>query len=338
MNLTLEYIAHHTGGKILHHNGQTITNISTDSRNLKPGALFFALDGENFDGHNFILNAINQGAAAVVVSKITKDCTKAGVILVPDTLEALQNLAAGYRNDFQLPVVGVTGSVGKTTTKDILANCLSQDRKTLKTSGNFNNEIGLPLTLLDLEPDHQAAVVELAMRAKGQIAKLALIARPTCAIITNVEPVHLETLGSLENIALAKCEILENIGPDGFAVINGDNHLLVKTAAVFNCKKYTFGTNRDCDIEIVNISNAEAGINIELRILDEKDVFYFPLPAPELAGNVAAAAAAAYLLGVSIDDIKKGIKDFQCSHNRLHIIDLPGGGKAINDTYNANPV
>jgi UDP-N-acetylmuramoyl-tripeptide--D-alanyl-D-alanine ligase len=338
MNLTLEYIAHHTGGKILHHNGQTITNISTDSRNLKPGALFFALGGENFDGHNFVPNAIKQGAAAVVVSRITKDYDKAGVILVSDTLEALQKLAAGYRNDFQLPVVGVTGSVGKTTTKDILANCLSQDRKTLKTSGNFNNEIGLPLTLLDLEPDHQAAVVELAMRARGQITKLALIARPSCAIITNVEPVHLETLGSLENIALAKCEILENLGPDDFAVINGDNHLLVKTAAAFNCRKYTFGTNRDCDIEIVNISNAEAGINIELRILDEKDVFYFPLPAPELAENVAAAAATAYLLGVSIDDIKKGIKDFRCSHNRLHIIELPGGGKAINDTYNANPV
>lgn len=341
MNFTLDYIAHNIGGTILHHNGQSITSVSTDSRNLKPGALFFALSGENFDGHNFVTNAIKQGAAAAVVAKITEDiraCGDAGLIIVPDTLEALQELAANYRNEFEIPVAAVTGSVGKTTTKDILANCLRQDRKTLKTSGNFNNEIGLPLTLLGLEPEHQAAVVEMAMRARGEISKLALIARPTCAIITNVEPVHLETMGSMENIALAKCEVLESLRPNDFAVINGDNHLLLKTANAFNCLKYTFGTHRDCDIEILNIKSAETGINIELRIFNQKDDFHFPIPAPELAGNVAAAAGVAYLLGVSMEDIKKGIEDFRCSNNRLHIIDLPGGGKAINDTYNANPV
>lgn len=341
MNLRLDYIARNIGGNIIQNSGQNITSISTDSRSLKPGALFFALSGENFDGHNFVLNAVEQGAAAVVVSKMTeklKSCANAGIIVVPDTLGALQELAANYRNEFEIPVVAVTGSVGKTTTKDILANCLSQDRKTLKTSGNFNNEIGLPLTLLGLEPEYQAAVVEMAMRARGEISKLALIARPSCAIITNVEPVHLETMGSLENIAIAKCEVLESLGPNDFAVINGDNDLLIKTAGAFNCKKYTFGTHRDCDIEIINIKSAETGINIELRIFNEKDIFHFPVPAPELAGNVAAAAGVAHLLGVSMEDIKKGIRDFRCSNNRLHIIELPDGGKAINDTYNANPV
>jgi UDP-N-acetylmuramoyl-tripeptide--D-alanyl-D-alanine ligase len=341
MNLTLDYIARNTGGKILNRNTQPITSISTDSRHLKSGALFLALAGENFDGHDFIPHAIQQGAAAVVVSKLTEEVRsggKTGVVVVPDTLVALQNLAAQYRAQFQIPVVAVTGSVGKTTTKDILAGCLNQNLNTLKTSGNFNNEIGLPLTLLGLEPEHKAAVVEMGMRSRGEIAKLALIAQPTCAIITNVEPVHLETMGSLENIALAKCEVLENLKADDFAILNGDNDLLLKTARPFGCKKYTFGTYRDCDIEILTIKGLPTGIDIGLRVFDEKDNFYFPVPAPELAGNVAAAVGAARLLGVSLQDIKAGIKDFSLSQNRLQIIELAEGGKAINDTYNANPL
>lgn len=165
-----------------------------------------------------------------------------------------------------------------------------------------------------------------------------MIARPTCAIITNIEPVHLETMGSLENIAAAKCEVLENLPANEFAVINGDNHLLVKTANTYNCRKYTFGCNRDCDIEIVDIKSLQTGINIELRIFDQKDQFYFPVPAPELAGNIAAAAGAAYLMGVSTNNIREAVKNYRCSNNRLNIIDLTEGGKVINDTYNANPV
>lgn len=340
MNLNFAFVAQSTGGTLLQNGMQAVTGISTDSRSIKPGDLFFALVGENFDGHNFILPAMEKGAAGVVVSSRV-DLTaypNAGVIKVPDTLAALQALAASYRSQFDLPVVAVTGSVGKTTTKDILASCLDQDRKTLKTPGNFNNEIGLPLTILGLESDHKAAVVELAMRGRGEISRLGAIARPTCAIITNVEAVHLQTMGSLENIAQAKCEVLESLGKKGFAIINGNNHLLVKTAAAINCRQYTYGNSRDFDIEIMGVKGSAAGLNIDLRLFDKKDRFYFPIPAPELAGNVAAAAGMAVLLGVDLEKIKAGIKNYRSSSDRLNLIELAEGGKVINDTYNANPV
>jgi UDP-N-acetylmuramoyl-tripeptide--D-alanyl-D-alanine ligase len=339
MNLTFDYIVQSLGGKLLQASDTNITSVSIDSRTLKPGALFFALSGDNSDGHDYIPNAIKKGAAAVVLSRPVPELdSRTGAVMVPDTLTALQDLAANYRKQFNLPVAAVTGSVGKTTTKDILAQCLGQGQSVLKTMGNYNNEIGLPLTILGLEPEHRAAVVELAMRASGEIRRLALIAQPTCAIITNVEPVHLETMGSLEKIALAKCEVLEQMDQSNFALINGDNHLLVKTASKFSCRQYTFGTNRDFDIEIAGVESLDTGLNIDIRLFEVRDKFFFPVPAPELAVNVAAAAGTAYILGKSVTEIKEGIKHFQCSSNRLHIINLPEGGKVINDTYNANPV
>lgn len=174
-------------------------------------------------------DALAKGAAAAVVSKLDSHLTQAadkGLVLVDDTVQALQDLASAWRLNYKLPLVAITGSVGKTTTRDLLSAVLSTRWTTLTTYGNFNNDIGLPLTLLRLRGEHQAAVVEMAMRAPGEILRLVRVAQPTAAIITNVEPVHLETLGSLENIARAKCEILASV--QDFAVINGDNSLLKK--------------------------------------------------------------------------------------------------------------
>ncbi|PKM77633.1 MAG: UDP-N-acetylmuramoyl-tripeptide--D-alanyl-D-alanine ligase [Firmicutes bacterium HGW-Firmicutes-15] len=342
MRLDLDFVVDSVNGIVMAGNQQGwVEGINTDSRKVKPGGLFFALQGENFDGHDFIANVWEAGAAAVVVSRPVEMPTggKPGaVIMVTDTLEALQNLAGRYRRLFAVPVVAVTGSVGKTTTKDMLADCLAPVYKTLKTPGNFNNEIGLPITLLSMDGEHQAAVVELAMRASGEISNLARIVRPTYAIITNIEPVHLETMKSMENIAHAKCEILEFIAEDKFALINGDNELLLKTASRYPNPKYTFGYRNDCDFQVVQVENDRAGINVGLRIEGNIENIYCPVPARRLAVNLAAAVGMAYMMGVSLEDIKKGLALYEPSGNRLNIINLPTGGSVIDDTYNANPL
>jgi UDP-N-acetylmuramoyl-tripeptide--D-alanyl-D-alanine ligase len=191
---------------------------------------------------------------------------------------------------------------------------------------------------LTLDNSHQAAVLELAMRASGEIRHLAGIVRPTYAIITNVEPVHLETLGSLENIARAKCELLEYIQPDKFAVINGDNHLLKTIAQSYSVKLYYFGYSAECDIRILSTHLSGNGMEVKLRLFDKDESFYLPVPAPKLASNLASAVGTAYLMGVETELIREGLNNFQTSGNRLKMTDLPEGGTIINDTYNANPV
>jgi UDP-N-acetylmuramoyl-tripeptide--D-alanyl-D-alanine ligase len=342
MKLDINFVIDSVDGNfIAGHRQGTIVGVSTDSRKVNPGELFIALQGENFDGHNYIADVWKAGAAAVVVSKpveLPPDNNKGAVILVGDTLEALQKLAGRYRQLFNIPIIAITGSVGKTTTKDMLAESLATVYKTVKTPGNYNNEIGLPLTLLGINEQHQAAVVEMAMRAAGEIANLARIVRPTYAIITNVEPVHLETMKTIDNIARAKCELLQFIDRDKFALINGDNELLLKSAAEYPNPKYTFGYSNKCDIQIIDVENDGIGIRVGLRLLDVKESFYCPVPAKRLAPNIAAAAGLAYLMGVKPENIKKGIAIYKPSANRLKIINLSLGGAIIDDTYNANPL
>jgi len=342
MRLALDFVIESMNGNLLAGNNSSwAEGVSTDSRKVKPGELFFALQGDNFDGHDYISKVWEAGAAAVIVSNPNKALATepaGAVIQVKNTLEALQKLAGKYRQLFDIPIVAVTGSVGKTTTKDILAECLAPLFKTLKTQGNFNNEIGLPLTLMNLEREHGAAVVEMGMSTPGEIARLAEIVKPTYAIITNVEPVHLETMGSLENIALAKCEVLPYISPDKFVLINGDSELLNQTACNFIVPQFKFGYNPNCDIQVLHVETVTDGINVSIRLLGKDNIYHFPIPAKQLALNLAAAVAAAYLMGVSIEDIKKSLTNYRPSGNRLNITDLPAGGLVINDTYNANPV
>jgi len=191
---------------------------------------------------------------------------------------------------------------------------------------------------MELEPEHQVAVLELAMRAPGEIARLANIARPNCALITNVAAVHLETMGSIEEIAKAKCEVLAELDSSGFAMLNGDNEELLKAASIYGCKKYSFGYSPLCDFHIKKVNVERLGIAIEVRLLDKDETLWFPLPTSRLAGNVVSAAAIAFLLGVEIQDIKDGLAQYLPSGNRLRIIPLDGGGMIINDSYNANPL
>ncbi|MEN6324904.1 MAG: UDP-N-acetylmuramoyl-tripeptide--D-alanyl-D-alanine ligase [Syntrophomonas sp.] len=342
MNLELGFICDSIKGVLLNTNPQKkIKGITTDSRRIKAGQLFFALSGANFDGHSFLGEVFKNGATAAVVSKTSDKLLQLenrSLILVDDTLQALQDLARAYRSQFSIPVVAVTGSVGKTTTKEILDCCLKQSFKTHKTKGNYNNDIGLPLTIMELENKHQAAVIELAMRAPGEIARLAKIARPNYALITNVAPVHLETMGSIEAIAQAKCEVLAELDASGFAVLNGDNEALLKAASIYPCRKYTFGCSPLCDFYIKKVEIERKGIAIETRFMEREEKFWFPLPAVRLSGNVVAAAAVAYLLGAELQDIKSGLAEYKSSGHRLHLISLAAGGMIINDSYNANPL
>lgn len=341
MQVSLEFVCRSINGRIIEgNNKQVITSVTTDSRRVEEGALFIALAGERFDGHDFVQTALEQGARAAVVSRAIDiyGAENKTLILVDDTLQALQALAASYRRCFEIPVIAVTGSVGKTTIKDLLALYLSSIWKTLKTQGNYNNDIGLPLTLLQLDESYEVAVVEMGMGALGEIQRLATIARPQFAIITNVEPVHLESLGSLENIARAKCEVLSAIPEDGFALINGDYELLIEKAKEYSCRKYTFGYNSDCDFQVVDCQTSDIGMEIEMRWHNQLDTLFFPLPAQRLALNIVAAAAMALLLGINMESIKSSLLNYKPSGNRLNIINLEGGGAVINDTYNANPV
>lgn len=340
MQISLGSLAQAAGGKLVcGHEQMIITGVSTDSRQVKEGEVFFALPGEKFDGHDFVAQAFAKGAKAAVVSRVNcslLDGFEQGLILVDDTVQALQALASAWRLQYKIPLIAITGSVGKTTTRDLLSAVLSTRWTTLTTYGNFNNDIGLPLTLLRLRGEHQAAVVEMAMRAPGEILRLVRVAKPTAAIITNVEPVHLETLGSLENIARAKCEILASV--QDFAVINGDNSLLKKEAANYSCPCYTFGYNEDCDFRIQQVKLNQHKLEVAVRMIKEPACFEFAVPSRQLAYNIIAAAAVAYLYGFNIDEIQQGLAAYRPTGNRLHISPLRGGGILINDTYNANPV
>lgn len=343
MNMELDYIVRATGGELVMPSQECpaapVTGVVINSRDAAPGALFVALRGERRDGHEYIADAVANGAAAVLAETDFQPLppVAAPVVVVPNTYEALQRLAHSWRMQFDLPVIAVTGSVGKTGTKDMLAACLQALGPVLKTEGNFNNELGLPLTLLNLDPAFHSAVVEMGMRALGEIRALAAIARPRYAIITTVEPVHLETLGSLENIARAKAEVLEYIGSDGFALINGDQPLLREAAARHPVKLYRFGWREDCELRILRTHTEAEGLSVQLQLLGEPALFTLPLPVPELAVNLAAAAGMAKLLGVSAPEIKRALAGITFSKLRLQISALPAGGLVINDTYNASP-
>jgi UDP-N-acetylmuramoyl-tripeptide--D-alanyl-D-alanine ligase len=269
--------------------------ITTDSRAVKPGQVFLALRGDKFDGHDFIASCLQQGATAAIVDEQFShpQAASAKLIIVPDTLKAYQAIGRWWRRQFDIPVIGITGSVGKTTTKEIVAAVLGQYGNVHKTQANYNNEIGVPKTLLGLGPEHDFAVVEMGMRGLGQIAELARIAEPTIGLVTTVGTAHIELLGSTDAIAQAKCELFAEMSPNGIAIINQDNALLVETAApVWKGQSIGFGMS---------------GGDVRGKLLDtetmEIDGQRFPLPlsGEHNAMNYLAALAVAKALNLSWD-------------------------------------
>ncbi|MGI6669600.1 MAG: UDP-N-acetylmuramoyl-tripeptide--D-alanyl-D-alanine ligase [Acetivibrionales bacterium] len=317
--------------------GAVITGVSTDSRTIRPGDIFIPLIGENFDGHDFIGDAFEKGAAASLTHRKSVNFPGKTVILVNDTLKALQDLAACYRKSFDIPFIGVTGSVGKTSTKEMVACAIGARYNVLKNEGNLNNEIGVPLTMFRLDGSHEAAVVEMGMSAPGEIRVLSAIVRPRVGIITNIGMSHIEKMGSRSNILKAKLEILEGLQPGGLLVLNGDDIMLSGAQSLLDCRTVTYGLGEGVDYMAYNIrSYGENGVKFD--IMDEGVEYCIHVPAPGIHNvyNALAAIAAGRELGVPVKELASGIACYRPGEMRLNIIKT-GGFTVINDAYNASP-
>ncbi len=316
---------------------EMFTGISTDTRTIKQGDLFIPLVGDNFDGHDFIDKAIQNGAAGIIFNRkelyIPEHIT---AIAVADTLLALQDLARFHRQRFTIPVVAITGSNGKTTTKDMAAAVLSNQYQVLKTNANYNNEIGLPLTLLQLTKQHEVAIVEMGMRGRGQISQLANIALPTIGIITNVGETHLELLGTIENIAAAKAELLDVIPENGLSILNGDNMYVREMSKQAKSRILLFGLKQG-DIKAENIQIHAQSMNFTCLFANNQFLVEIPTTGRHNVYNALAAIALGMELGMTPESICAGLKNFNASPMRLHIEKL-GDYLIVNDAYNASPM
>jgi UDP-N-acetylmuramoyl-tripeptide--D-alanyl-D-alanine ligase len=302
----------------------SVLGITTDTRLIKPEELFVALVGENFDGHNFIEQAVDQGASALIVNRQIESLAVPQFI-VRDTLKAYQQIAQWWRDRFNIPVIGVTGSVGKTSTKELISAVLGTKGKVLKTEANFNNEIGVPKTLLQITSEHSYAVIEMAMRGLGEIALLTDIARPTIGVITNVGTAHIGRLGSIAAIAQAKCELLAQMPETSIAILNYDNSLLRKTAQkVWRGKTVTYGLTGG------DVHGTINGNNITVA---EQD-FPLPLPGEHNASNYLAAVAIAQVLKINFAPLIAGLQ-VQLPKGRSRRYDLPDDVVVLDETYNA---
>ena len=326
------------GGTLLQDSGAPVTGVTTDSRAVQPGQLFIPLVGERFDGHAYISKALEGGAAGCLTAREPETLLPGKLyIQVADTRLALKALASWYRDKFDLPVVQVTGSAGKTTTKEMIASVLSQRYNTLRTEGNFNNDIGAPLTLLRLMPEHQAAVIETGMNHFGEIRYLGEMVRPDIAVITNVGDAHIENLGNTrQGILRAKCEIFENLTPEGIAVLNGDDELLNTVTlpqTILRC-----GVGDGCGVRVTDIDDRGLeGVACTVTIEGEHYRLTTSAPGRYMIYPMAMAAAIGRRLGLTGEEIAAGVAAYTTVGSRMHLIRLPGKRLVIDDCYNANP-
>ncbi len=310
-----------------------------DTRNVKFGDVYIGIKGENFDGNTLYEKAFEQGASVAIVSGINPNVYKdKTIILVEDTIKALQQIAEYKRNLYDIPVIAITGSVGKTSTKDIVASVMAQKYKVLKTQGNLNNHIGLPITILQLE-DHEAIVVEMGMNHFGEIRTLTNIAHPTMCIISNIGTSHIGNLGSRENILKAKLEILEGARENAPVIVNNDNDLLNKWAKEekdnYNIK--TYGIKEKSDLIAKNIRSFEDKSLFDIDIKGKTYEVTVPVGGNHFVYNALAAICVGIENGIEIEDIITGIKKFELTKKRMEVIKSKlTGATIINDTYNAS--
>ena len=327
------------GGKLLSgDSAAVVTGVTTDSRAASDGQLFIPLTGERFDGHAYIDGALSAGAAGCLTARVPETMQPGKFyIQVADTRLALKALAAWYRSRFTLPVVQITGSAGKTTTKEMVAAVLSRRYDTLKTQANFNNDIGTPLTLLGLAPQHQAAVIETGMNHFGEIRYLGEMVRPNIAVITNVGDAHIENLGNTrQGILQAKCEIFENLAPDGIAVLNGDDPLLGTVTLPQTILRCGRGEGRSVRVTDVDDRGIEG---IACTVTTAKASYRLATASPGgfMIYPMAMAAAIGEALGLTGEEIAAGVAAYVPTGSRMHIIHLSEERLLIDDCYNANP-
>lgn len=337
--LTINDILSATGGKLVCGSADTeFSEITTDSRKAAEGVLFIPLVGEKFDGHEFINAAFDMGAAAVLTQKNIEPLLGKTIIRVDDTFKALADIARYYKAKYNVPTVAITGSVGKTTTKDMIHAVLSTRYNTLKTAGNFNNEIGLPLTVFRLEKEHQTAVLEMGMSHFGEIERLAAIARPDVAVITNIGMSHIENLGSREGIFKAKMEVTKLFDTHNVLIVNGDDEFLSTTKGKGSYNVIYYGTtNPENDVYAKDIVNKgvdgteftavtdEGEYRVEVKVAGEHNVY-----------NALAAICVGRQFNIPMEKILDGIKNFKLTAMRMSVEETDGM-TIINDCYNASP-
>ncbi len=340
MRITLAQVVEATGGELRQASGDSeVHGVSTDSRTLRAGELFVALRGENFDGHDFLAAAFTAGAAAAMVSRERNDRPEGRpLVVVADTLAAYGKLAGWYRRQFDLSVIAVTGSVGKTTTKNMIGAILVRQGPTLISPGNQNNEVGVPRVLLSLDGEHRQCVLEFAMRGRGEIAYLAELAAPDVGLITNIGQTHLGRLGSRDAIAQAKAELLHAVPQDGRAVLNADDFYYHLFAELAPCPTVSFGVNPSADVRIENVKlRGLEGADLRLSIGAETVAAKIALPGMHNVINAAAAAAAAWAVTDSTECIAEGLANCPLEEMRSEVHILARGTTLVDDAYNAAP-
>ena len=338
MNLTLEEIVEHVGGKLRGPAAASVRGYSIDSRTMKRGELFFAIKGPRFDGHEFVAQAAQRGAAGVVVSAAVPSVDSLARIEVSSTRDALQTLARVVRRLWGRPVIAVTGSVGKTTTKAMIAAVLGRRFTVFRSVGNMNNEYGLPLCLLRIEKYHELAVLELGMSAVGEIAKLASIAEPNEGVVTNVNPVHMEFFESIDEIARAKAELLDGLVGDRRAYLNYDDSRVRSMARRFDGNIVTYGIRSAAAFRVTRIENLGLeGTGFSVRHGRRNVNFVLPMLGDHNVSNATAAVAVALTHGLSWDDARLAVEGMAPERMRGEVITFREGFAVIDDSYNSNP-
>ena len=334
--LTLKQIADWCGGKVsARFEHLRVSRMQSDSRKVRSGDLFVALKGAKADGHDFAETAINHGAVAALVSRPISE--KLPSIEVEDTLRAYGEIAAGYRKLTGVKVVGITGSVGKTTTKEMTASILEAVYHTAKTEGNHNNNLGLPMTIMDMPENTEVAVLEMGMNHSGEMEYLSDIARPDLAIITNIGTMHIEHLGTREGILQAKLEIMRGMPDDGAGVFNGDEPLLWNIRAIGKHKKYYYGIeNHACDITATDIVELDDGVRFVVHGFGQQFELFVPMLGRHAVYNALAATTVGLLLGVKPEQIQARLSSFHNTGMRQKIY-VKNGVTIIEDCYNAGP-
>ena len=325
-------------GELLRGDGALrVDTFSTDSRTIAAGEVFVPIVGERFDGHDYIAQALAAGAAGCLCAKAPETLPEGKFcVLTDDTRLALKRLATWYRAQFTLPIVQITGSVGKTSTKEMVAGVLAERYRTVKTEKNYNSDLGVPQTVFRIDETTEAAVIETGMDGAGQIRYLGEIVRPHIALITNIGDMHIEFLGSRENILKAKCEIFENLDPDGIAVLNGDDPLL-NTVSVPQ-RAIRCGSGENCAVRVSGVVDRGAdGVDCVVTTARSRYALRIPAPGAHMAYAAAMAVAVGEELGLTSEEIIRGVAAYEPSGERMRVERLRGGRVVLNDSYNAGP-
>ncbi len=338
--LTFSQLAQMVGGTVVQGGDIECSSVVIDSREVKADSVFFAITGDRLDGHVFLSQALITARGAVV-SQVPEGHTGKAIVQVADTTVALQNLARSIRDRYDFLLIGITGSAGKTTTKEMIATLVGTERNTFKSWGNFNNQIGAPLCLDNVPDGAEVVVSEMGMNHAGEIAQIAGLMRPNIGVYTNIAPVHIEFFGTIEKIAAAKRELLENLAPEGTVVVNNDNEHVVRISSDFEGRRITYGIEHDADYRATNIrERGLLGTRFTLAAEGDARELELVLPGRHNLDNLLAAIATARAVGISWDGIERGVRDIHPAYHRGVMILLQRGATGAilyDDTYNSNP-